>query len=73
MAKIQGFGGVNPTDISWQSVQLGANEPGSVKDLQQAQWGAMGGTNAGHPALPALWWLGFVILLVAWRVLDSLR
>ena len=73
MAKVRGFGGLNPTNISWNSVQLGAAPSNSVKEAQAAQWGAQGGTSMEHPALPALWWLGFVILFVVLRVADKLR
>lgn len=73
MAYVPGWGS-NPTNVAWNSVQLGQRPPSNLQNASAAQWGDTGaGMVDGHPALPALWWLGFVILLVAWRVLDSLR
>lgn len=55
---------VNPTDIRWNSVQIGSRAPGNLAAAQN--WGD-NMTSPSHPALPALWWLAFVIILVIVR------
>lgn len=70
----QGWGAYNgATSVPWQAVNPGQPYT-QTQGLQQTNtWADVPGANAmGHPALPALWWVGLIIVLVAIRVLNGL-
>lgn len=59
-----------PTNIPWNYVQAGQKAPGYLQ--QNPAWGQTAGqTSPDNPYLPALWWVGLVVILILIRVLSS--